>query len=1487
MQLHFEEHRRVMNLEQNALETKTKKKGDHQESSEKTNYKDSKKMYKNNLLTTKDMYNKIDQDLNKFLNGAGSLYDVSSEEEISKKRSKKISKKHSKDVNSSKPTNLSPKRDTNNSYINLMKIKELFNSDTITKYKKFKAHKEQRSESLKDNSDSETSTSVKKVKRKKFHNHESSRAIMQSDSDSFLSQDTYYTPSPKQNKSHPNFYHKSHKDTSNLKPNDEYYSESSTPFKKNKKSRKHRTNAESDIELFSDLSESYKRSKQSLNGYGPIKNKKSHRNYEAKSEELHINGESIKDRGKAKLDNRSMVKIHFHNSDKQNNDKQSTLKSLLIINEKEDIKGSDKKSYDDAVETFSGSSQINKSLKNKKQNNNIQDSAFQFLKRKKKKCSQSNSESSTKTENDESNLERKKKDPESDRNDIEKNKCIRNSPKKCDSSLRTSKEKKRSYEWLSTLENESNRKTVQSENDSFKLIDLCHTPPKRSRLHSNVSLIDQPKETSNLRLHDEISSHSTAPIKKNDKIHKHSKTKAESDLDLFSDLSESSKQSFNGKGSIKKKKSHRDYEKLHINGKHIKDRGKVRLENTLMIKKHSHNSDKLNNDLKSTLGSFLIINEKDDIKASDKESYDHNAVEKSSGCPQISESQKNKKENNNIQDSTVQFVKKKKKKRSRSNSESSTKTENDKSNFERKKKHSDSDRNDTEEDKCIRNSPKKNDSLPRTSKEEIRSYEGPNTLENENNGKTMQSENDSFELKDLCYTPPKRSRLQSNLSLIDQKPKESFSLRLRDENRSHSTTPIKKNEKIHKHSRSKAESDIDLFSDLSESSKHSKQSSNGNGPIKENKSHRDYEAKSEKLHINDEGIKDRGKVRLDNTLMIKKHIHNSDKLNNDLQSTFESLLIINEKEDIKASDKKSYDDNAVEKSSGSPQISESQKSKKENKNIQDSTFQFVKKKKKKRSRSNSESSTKTENDESNVERKNKDSESDKNDSEKDKSIRNSPKKCDSSSRTSKEKKRSYEGPSTLENESNRKTVQSEDDSLQLKNVSYTPPEQSRLHSNVSLIDQKPKKTSSLRLHDEHDSHSTIPVKKKKKSHKHSRTKTESDLQLVSDKHSSFNENRNVKKTKSHRDYETNSEQLDIEDRGEIRLQNTLLTEIHSHNPHKPNIDKQPTLKSFLSMNQKEDINANDDKAVEKSLNLSQINETEKSKEKSKQIQGSSNIQLVKKTKKKRPRTNSESSIRTENYESNLKRNKKHSENDRNDTEEDKCDSSKEKKRSIEGTGTSENCLIEEPHDSDIMYNYEPLIDILELADEQRLTDDHREMLKDLIVEIPWDIHESHLIETRMSAHPLKSQQEKFKLLGFQMKTDHYLPAEDTIILDNWNRFCELHNIPNDPRPFLAFESFRNSKIKGSVLPKEQRINFVRFLGHGLPHRCLFSIYRRFKKLFDVKKKGKFSPEEDSIILSYVQNVRENNKFAQLAFILGRDRHAVLLRHKLLTKKLYM
>lgn len=63
---------------------------------------------------------------------------------------------------------------------------------------------------------------------------------------------------------------------------------------------------------------------------------------------------------------------------------------------------------------------------------------------------------------------------------------------------------------------------------------------------------------------------------------------------------------------------------------------------------------------------------------------------------------------------------------------------------------------------------------------------------------------------------------------------------------------------------------------------------------------------------------------------------------------------------------------------------------------------------------------------------------------------------------------------------------------------------------------------------------------------------------------------------------------------------------------------------------------------------------------------------------------------------------------------------------------------------------------------------------------------------------------------------------------------------------------------------------------------LCSVYRRFKVLVKQFRKGRFTPDEDNLILEHVKRVKNNEpKFAPVARALNRTRFSVEIRYRVL------
>ncbi|GJQ68687.1 hypothetical protein Trydic_g17227 [Trypoxylus dichotomus] len=173
--------------------------------------------------------------------------------------------------------------------------------------------------------------------------------------------------------------------------------------------------------------------------------------------------------------------------------------------------------------------------------------------------------------------------------------------------------------------------------------------------------------------------------------------------------------------------------------------------------------------------------------------------------------------------------------------------------------------------------------------------------------------------------------------------------------------------------------------------------------------------------------------------------------------------------------------------------------------------------------------------------------------------------------------------------------------------------------------------------------------------------------------------------------------------------------------------------------------------------------------------------------------------------------------------------------------------------------------------------EENEKLRQLTVNITWDVPLSHTIETRISSCATKQQEEQFRSLGIKFKNGYFTKKEDEQIKKNFKQFCMEHGLKYDAKPFLRFLYGQEP-----ILKKVERLKFARYLGRGLPYRRLFGIYSRFKILYSALNKGRFTPEEDAVILKYMELLKfSNNQFAELSKILNRPRPSIEKRYRLL------
>ncbi|XP_012222593.1 transcription termination factor 1-like isoform X2 [Linepithema humile] len=159
----------------------------------------------------------------------------------------------------------------------------------------------------------------------------------------------------------------------------------------------------------------------------------------------------------------------------------------------------------------------------------------------------------------------------------------------------------------------------------------------------------------------------------------------------------------------------------------------------------------------------------------------------------------------------------------------------------------------------------------------------------------------------------------------------------------------------------------------------------------------------------------------------------------------------------------------------------------------------------------------------------------------------------------------------------------------------------------------------------------------------------------------------------------------------------------------------------------------------------------------------------------------------------------------------------------------------------------------------------------------------HKIELTGAHAPTKEEKRLFQKHG-PLRRGPYSPAEDKIIRKNWNTFCDLHNW--DPKMIQPFLYWRHN-MKYYIDNVQERQRFVQFLANGLPWRTLFSVYSRFKTLYNNKiTYTRYTSEEDEKILMYIQNKHlnvRNTKYIELEKLLKRTRRSIIKRYRFLKK----
>ncbi|XP_044001726.1 dentin sialophosphoprotein-like, partial [Aphidius gifuensis] len=145
-----------------------------------------------------------------------------------------------------------------------------------------------------------------------------------------------------------------------------------------------------------------------------------------------------------------------------------------------------------------------------------------------------------------------------------------------------------------------------------------------------------------------------------------------------------------------------------------------------------------------------------------------------------------------------------------------------------------------------------------------------------------------------------------------------------------------------------------------------------------------------------------------------------------------------------------------------------------------------------------------------------------------------------------------------------------------------------------------------------------------------------------------------------------------------------------------------------------------------------------------------------------------------------------------------------------------------------------------------------ERLRYIKVELEHEVPKQHKIGTSCSLPLTKKEKLLFKKYEV-LKSGAFTRKEDNIIKKNWKRFCDINFL------IIDNERFFSKRYNGNIFIKDdkERKKFVQFLANGLPQRPLFSVFKRFERLYEFRrrleiKSRRYTKDEDKTIIKYFQ-----------------------------------
>ncbi|XP_050302389.1 uncharacterized protein LOC126740409 isoform X2 [Anthonomus grandis grandis] len=150
----------------------------------------------------------------------------------------------------------------------------------------------------------------------------------------------------------------------------------------------------------------------------------------------------------------------------------------------------------------------------------------------------------------------------------------------------------------------------------------------------------------------------------------------------------------------------------------------------------------------------------------------------------------------------------------------------------------------------------------------------------------------------------------------------------------------------------------------------------------------------------------------------------------------------------------------------------------------------------------------------------------------------------------------------------------------------------------------------------------------------------------------------------------------------------------------------------------------------------------------------------------------------------------------------------------------------------------------------------------------------HKLLNRVSK-PNPEQRALIQLNQIATKSGKYLKHEDQQILENWQHFIQVNDLPNDATRFYSLDK--------RFIHATDKQKFLYYLARNMPERTPYSVYQRFKCLVMNTKQGKFSQEEDAYILKKLtkKNKKKNWGAVKIANKLNRSVKSIHKRIEIL------